>query len=166
MRLSGPGICLWAITLSACHVAAWRQQRADAERARQDLPSIRRIAEQAPESSQTFEIDDKTGRSKVSLVLRLDYFPPSSSGQTTSPVCLAPLDAQVELGSVSCEGQADTAKPLYAKNVEQDCYTSNRDEKRNVSAVLNLQGCKRGVITLHRFEPALRLDQEVRDSGA
>lgn len=166
MRLSGFGVLLGGLILSACHASVWRQQRIAAEHARQNLPQIRRLDGQAASVTQTFEIDEKTGRSKVSLVLRLDYFPPTQNGQTAVPVCLAPLDAQFELGTVGCEGQPESTRSLFAKNVEQDCYTSSQDEKRSASDALILPACKRGVVNLHGFEPSLRLDQEVRDSGA
>jgi hypothetical protein len=163
MRASVSALLIAAVVVAACKAPTWRKQKADAEAAHDDRPSVTRSGDAEAAVPQYFEVDDKTGRSKSSLVLRLDYFPAPRPGSATLPSCYAPFDGAFELGFVMCDGRPDSRRPLIARNVDQDCYTDARRGRQAASEPLTLLGCKRGVVTAHKFEPSLRLDVELRD---
>lgn len=110
-----------------------------------------------------FDIDERTGRAKAVLVLRLDYFPAPRPGVTNLPVCYAPFPEAFEVGVAVCEGKPDVRVAVLAKNLDQDCYTDPSVERVSALQPLVMPGCKRGSVIPHVFEPRLRVDLEVRD---
>jgi hypothetical protein len=110
-----------------------------------------------------FDVDEKTGRLKATLVLRLDYFPEPKPGQANLPACYAPFPADFDLGIVTCADKPDVKLPLFARNIDQDCYTDAKQERTVAVQPLSLPGCRRGQVLAHVFQPALRIDVEVRD---
>ena len=108
-----------------------------------------------------FEIDEKTGRPKPLLVLRLDYFPSPKPGTTTLPVCFRKFPTDFALGRVSCLG-SDVSVDLYAKHVDQDCYTNANYGRKKASEPLLLAGCESAAVYTFAYDPEIRIDVEVR----
>ena len=157
---------VWLIALmivAGCKAAAWRKQKADAEMETGQPPQVVRSSEATPAMAQIVEIDEKTGRTKADLVLRLDYVPPPAPGVTTLPTCYPAFRGDFEIGSFMCEGRPETQRSLLAKNVDQECYTDSRRGRLAAAEPVSIPSCRRGVIESYRFEPNLRLDVEVRD---
>jgi hypothetical protein len=115
--------------------------------------------------SASFELDEKSGRPKPTLVLRLDYFPEARPGATNLPACLPPLAADTEVGVAACEQpktEGGATVPVLAKNLDQDCYTDMRRERVSAKEPLVLKDCKRAFVAVAGFEPKIRVDVEVR----
>lgn len=151
------------VSLAACKAPAWHKQKADADVDRNPPPPVVRSADGGAAASQAVEIEDKTGRTKSDIVLRLDYLPKPSPGTATLPLCYQVFDAEFEIGSIMCDGLPETQRALFAKNVDQECYTDSRRGRQPAAEPISLPGCRRGVIVTHKFEPRLRLDVELRD---
>jgi hypothetical protein len=114
--------------------------------------------------STTFEVDEKTGRVKQSLVLRLDYFPKTETSGTNLPACYGAFPATFQLGYYSCVGEPEKNQVLNAGHLFQDCYTNPRFNRVQPSSPIVLPGCSRGVFALHSFDPPMRIDAEQRES--
>ena len=149
--------------VAGCKAPAWRKQKADAGAGHGQPPQVVRNADGSLASTQSIEIDEKTGRTKSDIVLRLDYFPPPSPGATTLPTCYQAFASGFEIGTFMCEGRPDTQRPLLAKHVDQECYTDSRRGRIPAAEPVSIPGCRRGVVQAFKFEPDLRLDVEVRD---
>lgn len=111
------------------------------------------------------EIDEKTAKPRMNLVLRLDYFPENSGVKKTRnfPKCLSPLDSDEEIGVLYCDGQAGTRRGLYARMVDQDCYTGGGMHRRSGQEILTFERCRSVVALLHQFLPPIRLDLEPKN---
>ena len=150
--------------LAACKAGRWRQQEKNGGAAAVSVPT-RVDADQPPTSAGPgFDVDERTGKAKADLVLRLDHFPDEAApGAANLPVCFAPLPADFVLGTVWCDGDEATKKPLVAGNVTQQCYTDPSVLKVAPSAPLILASCRRGATLLGKFAPTLQLDVELKD---
>lgn len=126
-------------------------------------PQPKRSADAQPAAGVHFDVDEKTSRPRGTLVLRLDYFPEPKAGVTNLPACYGAFGGDFELGVASCEGKPESRVPVFAKNVDQDCYTDAKQGRRPAVAPVALAGCKKGVLMVHVFDPPLRVDLEVRD---
>jgi hypothetical protein len=147
---------------TGCKVSRWQKSGDTGTPAAAALPQ-RAGDEAASAAPVTFDVDDKTGRPKSNVVLRLDYFPDPQPGQANLPACYDEFPADFDLGTVSCVDKPAVSQPLLAKNVEQDCYTDPKRERVAAGQPLLLPGCRKGQIVTHAFTPALRVDLEVRD---
>lgn len=110
-----------------------------------------------------FDIDERSGRAKAILVLRLDYFPDPRPGVTNLPVCYAPFAETFDVGLAMCDGKPEIKIPVQAKNLDQDCYTDPSVERVVAIQPLVIPGCKKGVMLVHTFDPRVRVDVEVHD---
>jgi hypothetical protein len=110
-----------------------------------------------------FDIDEKTGRPKATLVLRLDYFPEVRPGAANLPSCYRPFPVEFELGKTVCATKPGLEQPLMVGNVDQDCYTDPDVPRTRAATPVALLGCKRASIKLHKFDPQLRVDAELKE---
>ena len=152
-----------ALGAGACRKAPRQDVEARANAGSLVLPRKTADADPAAAASTTFDIDEKTGRSKAVLVLRLDYFPDPKPGVTNLPLCYRAFPETFEVGVAVCDGQPDLKVPVLAKNLDQDCYTDPTVERTIALQPLVMPGCKRGAVLVHAYEPRLRVDLEVRD---
>jgi hypothetical protein len=119
--------------------------------------------------SASFDLDERTARPRPTLVLRLDYFPAPRPGSTNLPACLPPLTGDVEVGLAACEtkaagasADAATTVPVFAKNLDQDCYTDMRRARVPAKEPLQIKDCRRAYVAVAGFDPKLRVDIEVK----
>ncbi len=112
-----------------------------------------------------FELDEKTGKPRHRLVLKLDYFPNQKSSQAGRqiPSCLEPLKNDFEIGFLICQRKAGSRVLLQAGMVDQVCYTKVPSMRVVARDSLVLPGCSRAEGYLHQFDPQLRLDLEAKD---
>lgn len=136
------------------------------------IPEPKRISISSPEAPVAdgivpiyFDIDERTGKSRQTITLRLDYFPEgkADSTQRVLPRCIKPFAADSEVGTVACQGKEGSRQPLLAGMVEQACYTDPKAEKAASQKPLLISQCRRGVLLIHGFEPRLKFDIEQRD---
>jgi hypothetical protein len=148
--------------LSGCKVGRWKKTRDTGTPAAAVLPQ--KTADASPASGgPSFDVDEKTGRLKATLVLRLDYFPEPRPGQANLPACYAPFPQDFAIGVATCADKPDVSIPVTAKNIDQDCYTDAKQERTAAVQPLLLPGCRRGQLLVHAFEPGVRVDTELRD---
>lgn len=112
------------------------------------------------------DVDDKSGKLKAELVLRLDFFPEPKPGAASLPVCFEPLESTFDLGFIMCEGKPEAKQALTAGNLLQECYTQPTAAKVPAVKALSLVGCKRAVVLAHVFQPRLKIDVEAKDVAA
>jgi hypothetical protein len=150
--------------LCGCKLTRWKQttQQSDSGAAAAQVGVPQRTSD-SDQTGATFDVDEKTGHPKINLVLRLDYFPPAQPGAASLPACFNPLPVDFDLGTVQCADNPAEAVQLTAGNVEQDCYTDPKSARTPPQDVVELDGCKHGVVLVHSFNPPLRIDTEVRD---
>ena len=153
------GFCLLQIAACKNNRVGGKDDRAEADAGALVLP--RRVAEAELVSSAEFEVDDQSGKPKPFLVLRLDYFPEPEPGRTTLPACFRRFPGNFALGEARCIDGTGTA-PLFAKNVDQDCYTKANSEREAAVEPLLLVGCKRAEVYAYSFDPQIRIDVETR----
>jgi len=150
-----------------CKNGQWKKSSRDSER--QVVGSIvepKKLSEADANIGLTssFEVDDKTGRLKQTLVLRLDYFPKNETSGTNLPACYGVFPAHFQLGFFSCSGQPENRQILNAGHLSQDCYTNPRFVRVQPSTPIVLLGCNRVAFFLHAFDPPMRIDTEQRES--
>lgn len=111
------------------------------------------------------EINARTLRPRVNLVLRLDYFaePQGKESSRRFPKCVKPFEPHMEIGGIYCDGQDGSLRPLYAGMVEQDCYTRTNDVSILPKEAIVFERCGRILGQLHLFDPPLRLDTQNKD---
>src|SRR5262245_4390333 len=114
----------------ACKNTRWREDKSGSEGG--SAPKTpEKIADADPKADGAtaagFDLEDKSGRLKSSrLVLRLDYFAEPKAGGTNLPACLRPLAPDFELGVATCDGKPENKISVWARNVDQECYTDNK----------------------------------------
>lgn len=152
------------LLMSSCKSSRWSKADQDTDRqAAGVVVQPKRVsADASPMSSPVFfEVDEKTGRAKQSLVLRLDYFPEAATGGGANlPACYGAFAPEFELGVFHCEGREDLLRALTVGHVSQDCYTNPRFHRVPARVSFDLRDCRRGVLKLHAFDPQLRVDVE------
>ncbi len=152
------------VSVAGCKVARWKKPDKEASNAGAvATPARVGEADASASTAQRFDVDEKSGRPRGSLVLRLDYFPEPKPGSTNLPACYAPFAADFDLGIAYCDGKPEAKVPVTAKNVDQDCYTDPKLGRRPAAQPVILAGCRKGILLVHAFQPALRVDVEVRD---
>lgn len=157
--------------LAGCKANRWREQEAQDEegKAVAILPqrvteaSADAIAAAAAAPGTGFDVDERTGRPRANLIVRLDHFPEARPGATNLPICYPRLAADFELGTVTCDAEGAQPQRLVAANVAQECYTNPQQKRSEPTQALLLQGCRRATIRMHGFEPKLALDVEQKD---
>ena len=148
-----------------CKAGQWKKSERDADKKGATfVPKRVADADATAASSTIFEIDEKTGRLKQSLVLRLDYFPKTETTGTNLPACYGAFPADYQLGFFSCSGQPDKSQTLNAGHLSQDCYTNPRFNRVQPLVPIVIAGCARGALVLHSFDPGLRVDVEQREA--
>jgi len=157
-------VMLLLTALIACKVSRWRKNDASPS-AGSEIILPRQVAGADPNGTTgtAFDVDDKTGRPKGTLTLRLDYFPQPAPGSATLPACYSGFPPDFDLGFVVCSDKPGEHWPLAGRNVEQDCYTDPKIARLPASQPVTLIGCKRGMLLVHTFEPRVTVDVEVRD---
>lgn len=155
--------------LAGCKAATWKKTKPD-ESAKSAVNTVALMPKKVGEGDATkegavitFDVDEKTGRARSTLVLRLDYFPEPRPGVTNLPACYAALPGTFELGVLSCVDKPGDKKVVFVRNVDQDCYTNPKDDRVAASEPVTLPGCRRGQLLVHAFEPGLKVDTETRD---
>lgn len=154
------------VTSSACKSSEWRRRKAEIQEDQVQgakPPQLTKTAEASPSAARDLELDERSGRPKASLVLRLDHFPEPRPGATTLPACYATFASEFALGYVECEGKPETRRPLLAANVEQVCYTDTNRKAFAAREPLSLPGCRRARMMTHRYQPPIILDVELRE---
>lgn len=149
------------MTVVACKQPGLRGEQKNADAVSIVLP--RKIQGQPPAVTSQVEIDPNSGRPKSVLVLRLDYFPEPEPGRTTLPACFRAFPGDFALGVAQCVqggGPGDVA--IYAKHVDQDCYTNPDSRRAKASEPLLMVGCQKAEVYAYSFDPRIRIDVEVR----
>lgn len=152
------------VGLSACKASQWKRTTPEPG-ATGTVVLPRRVGADVKPTGATLnvDIDEKTGRPKVTLVLRLDYFPEPRPGATNLPTCYESFPAALEVGSLECVEKPELKQVVLAKNVDQDCYTNPKSQRVPATEPLSLVGCRRAQLTTFSFDPEMRIDAEVRD---
>lgn len=151
----------WCGLAIACKRSNLQGDERDADAVAVILPQ--RLADANDERSTSVEIDEKSGRPRSTLVLRLDYFPSPQPGRTTLPACFRTFPADFALGSVRCStGGTSEEKVLFVKHVDQDCYTDTSSLRKKASQPLLLVGCQLAEVHAYQFDPPIRIDTEVK----
>lgn len=150
---------------TACKAARWRDQEKATETGQPSVPQLVGGADAiAGQAGPAFDVEEKSGKIKADLVLRLDHFPSKPQpGAANLPVCYPPFPNDFVVGEVMCSGQAGTTIPLIAANLRQECYTDPSSAKVTATAPLSMPGCARGAIMLLPFDPPLAVDAEAKD---
>jgi hypothetical protein len=152
-----------ALLAAACKNGRWQKNDRDQDRQAAGAvvqPQRTGAADATGIAPLVFDLDTKTGHTRQSLILRLDYFPGQSSGGANLPACYGAFARDFELGVFQCEGQPEKSQPLRAGHVSQDCYTNPRFQRVPVATPIELRGCSRGILKMHAFDPQLRIDVE------
>ena len=152
------GLC---ISSAACKRSSLHGDERDADAVAIILPQ--RLADATDRRKTSVEVDEKTGRPRSTLVLRLDYFPNPQPGRTTLPACFRTFPADFALGNVRCSAGGTTEeKVLFAKHVDQDCYTDSASQRTKATQPLLLVGCQLAEVQAYQFDPTIRIDTEVK----
>lgn len=164
VRIASVLVVAMGVSSTACRRTDTRKE-SDNQAAAAQLVLPQKTADASPETSAplSFDVDEKTGRTKSTLVLRLDHFPDPKPGVTNLPVCYAPFPEGFEVGVAVCDGRPDVRIPVFAKNVDQDCYTNPSMQRVSALQPLVLPGCRKGGLLVHAYDPRLKVDLEVRD---
>jgi len=159
-------VLLVVFLLAGCKAGKWKKTDHEKDSRAGAVVEPKKISEAdaTAGASSTFEIDEKTGRLKQSLVLRLDYFPKTETSGTNLPACFGIFAESFQLGFFSCAGRPETNQALNAAHLSQDCYTNPRFNRVQPSTPIVLPGCSRGTLVLHTFDPPMRIDAEQRES--
>lgn len=150
-----------------CKAARWREhdESKNSEAAATGPQKIASVGTTVSAAGPAFDMDERTGRAKGRLILRLDYFPEARPGGTNLPVCYDAYEPNFELGSAMCDGKPETKVALTAGMLNQECYTHPEVAKVPASQTLVLLGCKRGMILALAFTPPLKIDVETKEVG-
>lgn len=160
-------VVVFGLTFVGCKAGQWKKyDRENDQKAAGTVVEPKRVADAnaTAANATTFEIDEKTGRIKQSLVLRLDYFPKTETSGTNLPACYGAFRPDFQLGYVSCIDQPDKSLALNAGHLSQDCYTNPRFNRVQPSMPMIMVGCPRGNLVLHSFDPTMRVDIEQREA--
>jgi hypothetical protein len=160
-------VSVLVLTLVGCKAGQWKKSdRENDQKTAGAIVEPKRLADAdaTAANATTFEMDEKTGRIKQSLVLRLDYFPKTETSGTNLPACYGAFRPDFQLGYFSCVGQPDKSVALNAGHLSQDCYTNPRFNRVQPSTPIVMVGCPRGNLVLHSFDPTLRVDVEQREA--
>jgi hypothetical protein len=155
-----------ALGSAACtKVTRWRQNQLAAQPAAAlQLPKRAGQDPTPAAGGVAFDIDERSGRPKPSLILRLDHFPAPVAGEPSLPACYPPFPADFELGYAACADKpGGDHVAVSVRNVEQDCYTNPKVARTPSALPLIVPGCRRGILFVYDFAPPLRIDAEVRD---
>lgn len=152
------------LCVAGCRETRWKKSPTDAAAVSTAAP--KRVADAEAQSdlrSASFDVDEKSGRPRSFLILRLDHFPDPKPGTSSLPSCWRAFPGDFDLGMAFCDGKPEIKVPVFAKNVEQDCYTDPKVERTPAASPLALLGCKKAYVVMHQFEPRMRVDVELRD---
>jgi hypothetical protein len=155
---------LFMMSFSGCKSAHWQKNHGEGSDGGNLVMPRKMHNSTAPASHTTdaFELDPRSGKVRTSLVLRLDYFPEPKPGKSTLPACFNPFPDDFEIGHLQCEADPTKRRSLFAKNVDQVCYTNPKFQGRGVREPASLPSCPRARAYSHQFQPELRIDHEIR----
>ncbi len=158
---------VFSLPAFGCKAGQWKKSdRESDQKTAGAVVEPKRLSESSASaaSGTIFEMDEKTGQIKQSLVLRLDYFPKTETSGTNLPACYGAFRPDFQLGYFSCVGQPDKSQILNAGHLSQDCYTNPRFNRIQPSTPIIMVGCPRGNLVLHSFDPTMRVDVEQREA--
>ncbi len=150
-----------------CKANRWREQEAKDPDGKAVSVLPQRVTEASADAVAAtgtgFDVDERTGKPRANLIVRLDHFPEARPGATNLPICYPRLAADFDLGTVTCDAEGSQPQRLVAANVAQECYTNPQQKRSEPTQGLLLPGCRRATIRMHGFEPKLALDVEQKD---
>jgi len=162
-------VCVLVLgSLIGCRASRWRKANQPEQAGESGAVSMPKRTGDADATASgptaAFDVEEKTGRLKSTLVLRLDYFPEPKPNVTNLPACFEPLPADFEIGVVTCAERPGDKRPVAVKNLDQDCYTNPKQVRIPAAQPLSLPGCKKAQVMVHAFAPSVRVDVEVKDT--